>query len=190
MHEILKKFSRDVSLERFISHSNNNSVSIKEIEDQLPKQENIWSCGILWGNDDIRGLITLQFTTLNVLAMGSTVFENTNDELLFTYTKDFMKEYCNLYAGFIKGTFNNHSIPIGISLPILSNSFTTEACLGVDKKDGVFDQWTLNSNDSYFIVQSFIKIEDNLKKYDLNFITQYKEEEKKKDTKKGSIEFF
>ena len=188
MYDILKKFSRDVSLERFTSHSTNNTVNIAEYNGQDEKQENLWSCGILWGNEDIKGLIVLKFTTLNVLAMGSNVFENTNDNMLFTYTKDFMKEYCNLYAGFIKGTFNNKNISVGISLPILSDSFEVDACLGYVPEDGELDQWTLNSNESYFVVQSFIKIEDNFKKYDLSFLLEESKEETKKN--KGSIEFF
>lgn len=186
MYDKLKKFSRDVSLERFKSHSLNNLVTIEEFDDKAELPANMWSCGIFWGNEDIRGLIVAKFTTLNILAMGTNVFENTNDNMLFTYTKDFMKEYCNLYAGFIKGTFNNHLIPIGISLPILSDSFEVGAALGVDAKDGLLDQWTLNSNESHFIVQSFIKIEDNFKKYNIDFITKNKSDEKKK----SSIEFF
>ena len=186
MDEKLKKFSRDVSLERFISHSTNGAITLSEAsEEQLRPQNNQWSCGILWGNDEIKGLIILKFTTLNVLAMGSNVFESTNDNMLFTYTKDFMKEYCNLYAGYIKGTFNNQKIPVGISLPILSDSFTLDACLGFEKSEGIHDQWSLNSNESNFIVQSFMKIEDTFKRYNLDFL-----EEKKTEQKKANIEFF
>lgn len=189
MYDILKKFSRQVSLERFKSHSNNNAVEIMEYNKDCDKLDNQWSCGILWGNDDVKGLIVLKFTTLNVLAMGSTIFENTNDEMLFTYTKDFMKEYCNLYAGFIKGTFNNKGISVGISLPILSDNFSMDACLGYKSEEAELDQWKLNSNDSYFIVQSFVKIEDNFKKYDLNFLLESSKEAKESKSK-SSIEFF
>ena len=105
--------------------------------------------------------------------------------MLFTYTKDFMKEYCNLYAGYIKGTFNNQKIPVGISLPILSDSFTLDACLGFEKSEGIHDQWSLNSNESNFIVQSFMKIEDTFKRYNLDFL-----EEKKTEQKKANIDFF
>jgi hypothetical protein len=184
MYDVLKKFSRDVSLERFQSHSTNQSVQLRESIAGDDALENQWSCGVLWGNDQVKGLIRLRFTTLNVLALGASVFAHTNDDELFTFTKDFMKEYCNLYAGFIKGTFNNAEIPISISLPILSDSFTIEACLGTKPPEDLTDQWTLFTKESHFVVQSFIKIEDNFKAHDFNFL-------KNKETKKKStIEFF
>lgn len=184
MYEKLKKFSREVSLDRFKLHSMNTQVELSELGAQEEPIENQWSCGVLWGNDQIKGLIILKFTTLNVLAMGTNVFVNTNDSMLFTYAKDFMKEYCNLYAGFIKGTFNNQNIPISISLPVLTDSFTIEACLGIEPKENLLDQWTLNSKDSHFVVQSFIKIEDNFKQTNLDFL------EITPEKTKSTIEFF
>ncbi len=192
MIDHIRQFNRQVSLERFKSHSTNQNIEISELADMGSLGENSWRCGILWGNADVKGLIIVRFTTLNILAMSSDVFENTKDNLLFEYTKDFMKEYCNFYAGFIKGTFNNQDIDISLSLPIISNSLSAKACLGgLDDKTDV-DKWALKSSNSFFEVESYVKVQDGLKKYDLSFLTK---NDKKNETQKNSsatsnIEFF
>lgn len=184
MIETIKKFNRAVSLERFQSHSTNMEVEIGDFDPEKSEANNIWSCGILWGNEHIKGLIIVKFTTLNILAMSSNIFKNTNDNMLFEYTKDFMKEYCNFYAGFIKGTFNNEKVDISLSLPIISNSLSPEACLG-GAKDSHLDQWILKSGGSEFEIHSYVKIEDELKNLDVSFLDTNKKKEKK-----SNIEFF
>tara|TARA_Y100000590_G_C15570434_1_gene958355 strand:+ start:662 stop:1219 length:558 start_codon:yes stop_codon:yes gene_type:complete len=185
MIELIKKFNRKVSLERFVSHSTNSDITIQDLDNDQGPTSNLWSCGILWGNDDIQGLLIVKFTTLNILAMSSNIFENTKDSLLFEYTKDFMKEYCNFYAGFIKGTFNNQGIDIKLSLPIISNNLSAKACMGGNDKDSNLDKWILKSGNSNFEINSYVKINEEFKKYDLQFL-----DKDEKATKKDSIEFF
>ncbi|MFT6633863.1 MAG: CheY-specific phosphatase CheX [Bacteriovoracaceae bacterium] len=185
MIDSLKKFNRDVSLERFISHSSNKEVNLTESLESGKEIRNKWLCAILWGNNDIKGVITVEFTTLNILAMCSHIFENTKDSMLFEITKDFMKEYCNFYAGYIKGVFNNEKIDISLSLPILSNNLSVSACLGGSDEGVIEDKWTLKSGENSFEVKSYVKIEDSLKQYDMSFLDQ-----NKKEDNKSSIEFF
>jgi hypothetical protein len=185
MIDSLKKFNRDVSLERFISHSANKEVNISELVESGTDSNNRWICAILWGNSDIKGVITVEFTTLNILAMCSHVFENTKDSMLFEFTKDFMKEYCNFYAGYIKGVFNNEKIDISLSLPILSNNISVSACLGGSDENVIEDKWMLKSGESSFEVSSYVKMEDSMKQYDMSFLNQTK-----KDESKSNIEFF
>lgn len=186
MIEMIKNFNRRVSLERFISHSTNSNIQIAELSEVNPTKENTWICGEIWGNDDIKGLITVKFSTLNVLAMSRPAFENTKDHLLFEYTKDFMKEYCNFYGGFIKGTFNNQNIDVRLSLPIISSSLSPTACFGGNCKQSHFDTWVLKSDGSFIIIESYIKVSDEFKKYDLNFLSIAKE----KKEAKSNVDFF
>lgn len=181
IEEELKKFSRKVSLECFTSHSLNKAMAIKSIDLGTNSQSSthLKSSGILWGNDRIKGLIVCRFEFSSILEMGADVLKDINDNEALAYIQDFMKEYCNLYAGFIKGVFTNNLISVDISLPIVSDFIDPLAMIGPSK---VKDEWLLSSNNRHFIIQNFIKIEDNFKGYNLDFIT--KEEHKK------SIEFF
>lgn len=182
MVDVLKKFNRDVSLERFRSHSQNQSVELIDLDSNSDTASNEWKCGILWGNSQINGLIIVDFTTLNVLAMSSDIFKNTLDDKLFELTKDFMKEYCNFYAGYIKGIFNNSQIDVNLSLPILSKKICPESCYNKNMSFET-DSWTIKSGSSQINIYSYFSISD--KNIDLSFLSA-----SEAPKKKSNIEFF
>ena len=185
--EYIQKFCRDVSLKRFSSHSSNQAITLLEKDPTHELTGNVWRCGILWGNDDLRGLIIVKFTTINILAMASSIFENTNDSILFEHTKDFMKEFCNLYAGFIKGTLNNQKVFTNISLPIISKSLTREACLGGTPTNICEDNWVLSLGSSVIEISNSLVFSE---KFDTNSLSFLKDTESKISSPDGDLEFF
>lgn len=185
--DYIQKFCRDVSLKRFTSHSLNDGIKLVDKDQSQTMSGNVWKCGILWGNEDIKGLIIVNFTTINILAMASSIFENTNDTVLFEHTKDFMKEYCNLYAGLIKGTLNNEKIYTNISLPIISKSLSRDACLGGTPKRIYEDSWSLTLGNSFIEINSSLVFSE---KFDINSLSFLNSNDSEISSSDGDLEFF
>jgi len=119
--------------------------------------------------------------------MASSIFENTNDTVLFEHTKDFMKEFCNLYAGLIKGTLNNKKVYTNISLPIISKSLTRDACLGGGPKEIHEDNWVLKLGNSFIELNSSLVFSENFDIKSLSFLENIENETASSD---GDLEFF
>ena len=79
--------------------------------------------------------------------------------------EDFMKEYCNLFAGAIKSSFENKGFNSSISLPFLTRSkdqvfFNQHPT--IDQSDFVFeDTWEILMDQSVIKNQVFIEIYDS-----------------------------
>ncbi|OUR97932.1 hypothetical protein A9Q84_06975 [Halobacteriovorax marinus] len=185
--DYIQKFCRETSLQRFIAHSSNQEITLIEKNAEQVMTGNIWRCAILWGNDDIRGVMIINFTTINILAMASSVFENTRDSVLFEHTKDFMKEYCNMYAGLLKGTLNNKNIITNISLPIISKSLTSHACLAGVPENSYKDNWNLVLGNSFIELSNTLVLSKN---FDISSLLFLKDSEKESSSNDGDIEFF
>jgi hypothetical protein len=183
----IQKFCKDISLKRFKEHCLNKDLELSPALDEKSAVGNIWRAGILWGNDNIHGVLIVKFTTINILAMASSVFEGANDSDLFEHTKDFMKEYCNLYAGLIKGTFDNSKMPTFITLPIITRSLTVDACFGGDKKNNLSDSWCIKSGNSFIELESTIHFKNKVELEKLKFVGDGKAEEGHSE---GDIDFF
>jgi len=190
MLEELKTFNRTSSLEKLKTHCLNNNINLKEVDDTFAPEAKQWKSAILWGNDDIHGVIIVKFTTLGILSLASNVFHGTNDANLFDHARDFMKEYCNFYAGFIKGTFNNENQDIKISLPIMSESFSIESCFGGNSDNIICDRWLLGEGIHYLEVEGLIKLSNDFDHGKFSFLRSIIQKEKKVDSKEGNIEFF
>jgi hypothetical protein len=79
--------------------------------------------------------------------------------------EDFMKEYCNLFAGAIKKSFENKGFDSSISLPFLArgkDKVFFEKNNGGDEEEYVFqDTWEILLNDHYIRNQVLIEIYDS-----------------------------
>jgi len=183
----IQQFCKDVSLKRFQAHCQNDKLILTEQTEDLTLSGNVWKCGILWGNDDIHGLLIVNFTTINILAIASSMFENTKDSVLFEHTKDFMKEYCNLYAGLLKGTFDNAHIKTHISLPIIAKSLDTLACFGGLRDNTLTEKWILKNGSSFIEVESSIHFSEGFDLKQLDFLSESKTD---KSPSEGDVDFF
>lgn len=89
----------------------------------------------------------------------------TDETLSKELIEDFMKEYCNLFAGAIKKSFENKGFDSSISLPFLARGkdrvFFEKTSIG-DEKEYIFqDTWEILLNDHFIRNQVLIEIYDS-----------------------------
>lgn len=186
--EKIKNFYRKVCIDRFRKHCGNEKIEIvpKEEASLSSNDTNSWRCAILWGNEDIRGVFIVNFTTLSILGLGGHVFELTSDDALFEHAKDFVKEFCNLLAGHIKGIYNNEKLDVSMSLPILSKSISVESFMS-DRSEKIYeDSWIMGIGSSNIEVTSHFQVISDI---DVNSFKFVDDVEKMKIVK-NNVEIF
>lgn len=117
---------RECALRRMKSHSSSSCVSIEEVEpDYRRTVHGNWMGLILVSGADLRITFKVHFDIKNVRVIISQLLGSEPSTISSGLALDFIKEFCNLSAGFIKQVLEENSEPVmtGISLPIVTKGF-------------------------------------------------------------------
>ena len=100
-------------------HCENNNIQTEE-SSGFNFSGKVWDSLILGGNANFKIAINCKFSTIGVLNLGTSVFNDLDENKYSDHVKDFIREFLNVYMGHIKGTFNNLKINFSLSLPIIA----------------------------------------------------------------------
>lgn len=124
--ENVLKIIRECALRRMKSHSSSPDVEVLEVgEDYVRTVHGNWMGLILISGADIRITFKVHFDIKNVRLVISNMLGSDPTSVSQALALDFVKEFCNLTAGYLKQVFEEHETPIvtGISLPIVTKGF-------------------------------------------------------------------
>jgi CheY-specific phosphatase CheX len=121
--EILQNFIAKSSLHRMMKYSKNFNFKIESVNLNENKTDYFGdkiSIIMLWGTIG-SFVLKIHFDSNSAVTLASHAMkkldQDTNSEMAY----DFMKEFCNLQASYIKGFIENHKLMFGMSLPFLAD---------------------------------------------------------------------
>lgn len=118
LYEILKTGA----LKRMEAHSFGAPVIVKDPPEDYKQQVHAnWMSLILISGTSLRITLRVHFNLYQIkkLLTQTLDIESPKD----SQALDFVKEFCNLTAGFVKSTMEEHDMDAGISLPIVTKGF-------------------------------------------------------------------
>jgi len=117
----LHNFVRDCSMKQLEKYSRDLKISIKEctLETTLDSYADEISLILLWSGI---GSITFKvhFSLPVCMKWASHGLKKDKNSISTSTAQDFMREFCNVMGGFLRGCFEKHNILIGMSLPFLA----------------------------------------------------------------------
>ena len=121
--ELVTNFVKATSRLRLLAHCRNLNISIdgwadEDNEASQPLQQ--WVSAIqLWNN---LGRITLKvhFNTATAVAWAACGLNKSKEQIEDDVAIDFMREYSNLHAGFLRGLFESKGIDFAMTLPFVT----------------------------------------------------------------------
>jgi CheY-specific phosphatase CheX len=119
-------FIRHAALERVRLHSRLDNFTLvdKNTEYQAGQILGNWMALILVSGDSLRITLKLHFCYTDIKKIAYLIYgKQSPDELSDQQTLDFVKELCNLTAGYLVQIFEDNDLHIGISLPLCTRGF-------------------------------------------------------------------
>lgn len=161
--DIKKKFGeivRYVTLSRMRSYASCEDFSIVELNGVIPHGyvfANNMSMIIVAGQA-LRVILKAHFNHKDSKPIAARLYGL--EEVSDARSRDVMKEYCNLSAGFLKKVCIENDLPVGISLPVVTMGFNEvfSELEGIDKKIVFNDCWKLVYADSDIICSCHIDV--------------------------------
>jgi CheY-specific phosphatase CheX len=139
----LKFITREAAQKRMVSHSFSNDTSISEtIEGYDRRVHGNWMAIILVSGKDVRITFKVHFNIKDIKKILEGSFAKPYSEIEDDLATDFVKEFCNLTAGYIKQIFEKYELKSGISLPIVTRGFD-DIFYRPTNTDEVADLWKL-----------------------------------------------
>ncbi|MBG08136.1 MAG: hypothetical protein CME68_05220 [Halobacteriovoraceae bacterium] len=119
----MKDLVRNVSIDRFRRAAQNDSYILLETSKLKRDVYDHWMALILVSGKALRMTLKVHFNIKSSKKMASPIYGKTPEKLEVRQAKDFIKEFCNLSAGSIKKIFEDQSVDVGISLPLVIRGF-------------------------------------------------------------------
>jgi CheY-specific phosphatase CheX len=140
----LKFITREAAQKRMVSHACSSEASISEtIEGYARRVHGNWMAIILVSGKDLRITFKVHFNIKDVKKILEASFAKPYNEIEDDLATDFVKEFCNLTAGYIKQIFEKYELKSGISLPIVTRGFD-DIFYKPTNSDEVADLWKLD----------------------------------------------
>lgn len=182
MIDEIHSFTRKLSLDSLASQTGHSAL---ELIENPAEQDFEWHCGILWGGAEIKGLIIARFTASELISIAKDQFFDIEESDQFSMALDFMKEYCNLVAGTVKGTLNNGGLDVKLSLPFVAKDITDKACFPGQMSRVTSNSWSITDKDITIELTSYLWTEAKFEESKLDFL-----QDTKAVTHEDEIEFF
>ena len=116
---------KEESLNIFKEHSGNPVVTFIETDKNFDRSQNSWNSLIFIGGSKFNFMFQAEFTTIHLLSLASDRFSDVNETDYIDHVKDFMREFCNLFAGKLKACFETKTDAF-LSLPIITREYDIE----------------------------------------------------------------
>jgi hypothetical protein len=116
---------RHAAEDRIRKHTGQSEFTVVDVEDHIPGQVlGNWMSLILITGSSLKITLKLHFSHKDIKPLVYPVYRKASAaDISDQQSMDFVKELCNLIAGFIEQTFEHHDISLGISLPLGTRGF-------------------------------------------------------------------
>lgn len=121
----IRSLVRHAAEDRVRKHSDQAAFNLVEIEQtKIGQVLGNWMSLILITGSPLKITLKLHFSHKQIKKLISPLYRTESPEQISDQqSMDFIKELCNLTAGFIEQAFEQHDIPLGISLPLGTRGF-------------------------------------------------------------------
>ncbi len=151
--------------------------------DDLNTKVNTWNSFIFVGGTKFRCMFLAQFTTISLLGLASEKFVDIKEVDYIHTVKDFMREYCNQFAGKLKACFEQEN-DVSLSLPIISRDFDVRNIFNIKDEEITIAQWSLGEEKNRINIKLYFYEKEKFPNFD--FIDDYLNKQSTKD----EIDFF
>jgi CheY-specific phosphatase CheX len=156
--EKIKDLVRNVSIDRFQRAAQNDNFGLLETTGKEKDVYDHWMALILLSGKALRIILKVHFNIKSTKKMASPIYGISPDKLEVRQAKDFIKEFCNLSAGYLKKIFEDQSVDVGISLPLVIRGFD-EVFFEKKKKNSILeDRFRIDSSGLGVICTNMVEI--------------------------------
>ena len=155
----IKKLFREKSATALTKMSQKNDILVKDTISDL-KVMGHWMALISISADQFHITFKIQFsmdTARNLVA------KSNKSTISDSYSKDFIRELCNVIGGNIKFAFEQNDMNVGISLPLLCRGFDDLFFASSERKSSMSDRWSLVQKENIIYCSSVMNITGDLK---------------------------
>jgi CheY-specific phosphatase CheX len=156
--EILQKFVARVSASRMTKYSHFSNFKLEAIPNDEKNNEfygNKMTIIMLWGMIG-SFVLKVHFDTNTAIALAKHSMDKESSEIDADMGCDFMKEFCNLQASFIKGFFEKHKLMFGMSLPFLADGQDEIVFRKIRDPRAKYSVWRLSDGEHNMVLSSEI----------------------------------
>ena len=174
----LKELVRQVSITRFKQSSQNDEYNLLEVPKSSEKTVfDHWMSLILISGKSLRITFKTHFNIKTCRKIASPIYGKKPDDIAVRQAQDFVKEYGNLAAGFLKKIFEEQDVDVGISLPLVIRGFD-EVFFDKTQDDAKLeDCWRLDNGSTSLVCTSLLEVYQPEVIQELDFTIEEEEEE-------------
>jgi len=174
----LKELVRQVSITRFKQSSQNDEYNLLEVPKSSEKTVfDHWMSLILISGKSLRITFKTHFNIKTCRKIASPIYGKKPDDIAVRQAQDFVKEYGNLAAGFLKKIFEEQDVDVGISLPLVIRGFD-EVFFDKTQDDAKLeDCWRLDNGSTSLVCTSLLEVYQPEIIQELDFTIEEEEEE-------------
>lgn len=158
----LKTLIRQKSVLGLEAMSKKQGLQVESIS-QDDKVLGHWLSAISVSGDKIHITFKVQFAIKTANTFSKHTFQHVKDGVSNSQNKDFMREFCNMVAGYVKNTLINNNLVVGVSLPLLCRGFDNFFFEPPSHSRSGKDCWKLFENENNVYCSSVIELADDIK---------------------------
>jgi hypothetical protein len=155
---ILQSFVGKTSLERLIKYTHLDNFKVETIpSNEKPKEfyGDKMCIIMLWGMIG-SFVLKIHFETNTAIALTAAALQKGADEISVDMACDYMKEYCNVQASFIKGFFEKQKLLFGMSLPFTADGHDEIVFKKIRDPRAQYSVWRLSDGQHSLVLTSEI----------------------------------
>lgn len=179
----LFKLLRSSSLSRLKSHSKIEDIELAEPDADVPVFGH-WMGIILLSGPDLRVTFKVHYGSRKVRALAASAIGQAAKELSLNQIADFMREYCNMTAGHLKGFLDRGGLEVGISLPLIIRGFDEIFFSAQDGKRVFGEMWKLHYAEAELTCSASVEVFEPAALYKVPKDVALEEE-----TEEGAVDF-
>jgi CheY-specific phosphatase CheX len=167
--EKIKDLVRNVSVDRFQRAAQNQNFGILDVTGKEKEVYDHWMALILISGKALRIILKVHFNVKSSKKMASPIYGKSPEKLEVRQAKDFIKEFCNLSAGYLKKIFEDQAIDVGISLPLVIRGFDEVFFEKKEKPSIIEDKFRIENAGLGVICTNMVEVfnQDLLKNLDI-----------------------
>tara|TARA_B100000683_G_scaffold248631_1_gene262026 strand:+ start:501 stop:1088 length:588 start_codon:yes stop_codon:yes gene_type:complete len=173
----MRDLVRNVSIDRFKRAAQNENYILLETSQLKRDVYDHWMALILVSGKALRITLKVHFNIKSSRKMASPIYGINPEKLEIRQAKDFIKEFCNLSAGYIKKIFEDQSIDVGISLPLVIRGFDEVFFERQDKESIIEDKFRIESGGVGVLCTNIVEVFNQSLLNDVDINIEEEEEE-------------
>lgn len=187
----IKSLVRHAVEDRVRKHTGQNEFTVIDVDDRTPGQVlGNWMSLILITGSALKITVKLHFSHKDIKPLIYSIYQKASaSEISDQQSMDFVKELCNLTAGYIEQVFESNDISLGISLPLGTRGFYelfsdyTPSNYPIIKDH---DLWCLSFGDLSIFGTAMFEISDANA---LENVSSFDQETQEEDADEGEFDF-